>query len=139
MNVETDDMIVYPRGWWKLSRPCYDKPHRCPGWAGGGWTYGGVQHCHDGSITFGMTREECATLWQRYDTDPAAERELARQPRLFALGQCTDCDVVVLPFWTRKLSPFWWRREAWWALKNWLWWRRAAVQDWWHDRREAQP
>jgi hypothetical protein len=23
----------------RLRRTCYDKPHRCPGWAGGGWRY----------------------------------------------------------------------------------------------------
>ncbi len=116
---------VCPRGRWKLSRPCYDKPHRCPGWAGGGWTYPPTARCVGGYITYGMSREEFAALgelrWRRY-------------PRPFALGQCTQCDVIVLPSWTRKLSLLWWRRVLWCKFTNWLWWRRAAVTDWWRHR-----
>jgi hypothetical protein len=30
------------------SRPCYNKPHRCPGWVGGGMTSAMVDRCPDG-------------------------------------------------------------------------------------------
>lgn len=115
---------VYPRGWWKMSRPCYDKPHRCPGSAGGGMKYAKVIRCEGGYVTFGMSRDKLDAL--HFD-DP----EIGRYPRPFALGQCTECDVIVLPFWTRKLSPFWWRDHLWRKFTNWLWWRRADLTDWW--------
>jgi hypothetical protein len=118
---------VQPRGWWKLSRPCYDKPHRCPGSSGGGWKFPKVDQCLGGYITFGMSYREYADL----DCDGL---EFRRYPRPFALGQCNRCDVRVLPFWTRKLSPFWWRRELWDAFTDWTWWRRAALKDWLEQR-----
>ena len=34
----------------RLSRPCYDKPHRCPGWAGGGTRSAKVSRCENGSV-----------------------------------------------------------------------------------------
>ncbi len=132
------DELVVPRGWRKLSRPCYDKPRRCPGWAGGGWKFAKVRHCRDGGITFGMTRDKLNALSRAYDTDPAAARELDRYPRRLALGRCADCDVVVLPFWMRKLSPLWLRRELWRGFANWSWWRRADLTDWRTSRQEAR-
>lgn len=113
---------MIPRGRWRLSRPCYDKPHRCPGSAGGGPKFARVRRCEGGYVTFGMSYEEHAGLegadWDRY-------------PRPFALGQCTKCDVIVLPFWTRKLSLFWWADHLWRKFTNWAWWKRAAFNDWW--------
>ena len=35
----------------RFSRPCYDKPHRCPGWAGGGTRSARVDRCENGSVT----------------------------------------------------------------------------------------
>lgn len=128
---DDDEITIHPRGWWKLSRPCYDKPHRCPGWAGGAFKYAKVDHCPDGYITFGMSKEELAAL--DLSTDEWAK---VRYPRPFALGQCTTCDVVVLPFWTRKLSLIWWWRESWWTFENWWWWRRTALQGWWQNRKK---
>ena len=32
----------------RISRPCYDKPYRCPGWAGGGMRYAKVDRCSNG-------------------------------------------------------------------------------------------
>lgn len=35
----------------RLSRPCYDKAHRCPGWAGGGWKSARRDRCPGGYVT----------------------------------------------------------------------------------------
>ena len=40
----------------RISRPCYDKRHRCPGWAGGGMLFAKVTRCNGGYITYGQSR-----------------------------------------------------------------------------------
>lgn len=40
----------------RISRPCYDKRHRCPGWAGGGMLYAKVTRCDGGYIEHGQSR-----------------------------------------------------------------------------------
>lgn len=71
----------------RISRPCYDKPHRCPGWAGGGFRYAKVTRCDNGRIP---GRGEQA-LWN------------------WRLHRCQTCGVVVLPYAVHLLSPSWWR------------------------------
>lgn len=63
----------------RLSRPCYDKSHRCPGWAGGGGKYAKVKKCKHGRITF-----------------------------KYGFGRCNVCDVIVLPSWVRfiDITPY---------------------------------
>lgn len=34
----------------RIRRRCYDKSHRCPGWAGGGMRYAKVVVCEGGSL-----------------------------------------------------------------------------------------
>jgi hypothetical protein len=68
-----------------FSRACYDKPHRCPGRAGGGWRYAAVQRC---------------------------ERGYLRQPyrRRYWLGaRCSGCGLYVLPLVTSWLDLTWWK------------------------------
>ena len=86
----------------KLSRSCWDKPHRCPGWAGAGWKFPKQDYCDGGYITYGMSKETLASL-------PAD----VKYPRWFHFGQCNKCTVRVLPYWTRKLFPtyYWGMRE----------------------------
>ncbi|RBO85154.1 hypothetical protein DFR74_1152 [Nocardia puris] len=100
------------RGWWKISRPCYDKWWRCPGWNGGGPHFARRVLCTEkgtGFITFGMDK---AT----YHALPVG----TRYPPLFALGRCDGCDVIVLPRWVRRLSvPQWWNQlRSWWQYRG---------------------
>lgn len=75
----------------RISRPCYDKFHRCPGWIGGGPRYPrGKSRCDGGRIQVDYN----APLW-RFRTWP-----------------CNTCNVVVLPYATRWLSAPWWTGEA---------------------------
>lgn len=75
----------------RLSRPCYDKFHRCPGWAGGGDTYARVRRCKDGRI-----QVDYDDRWWAWKFWP-----------------CDTCNVLVLPYHSRKLSVPW----LWWELK----------------------
>lgn len=70
----------------RVSRPCYDKMHRCPGWAGGGVRYARVDRCDSGRLP-----------WTAY------EGRLWR----FRLNRCTTCRVLVLPYVVRYLDPGW--------------------------------
>lgn len=82
-----------------FSRPCYDKPHRCPGWAGGGFLRALIYRCESGSLS-------------RVD-----------YRRRYWLGtRCSECGLYVLPIWTRGLDPSWIsyriRHPRW---PNWAW------------------
>lgn len=68
----------------RISRPCYDKYHRCPGWAGGGWKYGKKDLCKNGSIQVDYENK----FWR------------------FTFNTCNKCDVIVLPYIVKYLlSP----------------------------------
>lgn len=72
----------------RISRPCYDKFHRCPGWAGGGVKYAKRgSRCEGGHIAVDYD----ARLWK------------------WRLWRCGTCDVVVLPYLVRWLDFGWWR------------------------------
>lgn len=71
----------------RFSRPCYDKPHRCPGWAGGGMKYPrGESRCNNGRI---RTRVEMKEFPGEYEYP-------ASTPWRF--GHCDTCDVVTWPW-----------------------------------------
>jgi hypothetical protein len=72
----------------RLSRPCYDKYHNCPGWTGGGMYHAKRHRCDNGKIH--TTRKK---LWR------------------WRFHSCDTCNVVVLPYVTRWLDPSWfmWR------------------------------
>lgn len=83
-----------------FSRPCYDKPHRCPGWAGGGWLRALVSRCDSGSLA------------------PYSFRR-----RYWFGARCSTCHLYVLPIVTRWLDPTW----IWWAVQHprrptWTYW-----------------
>jgi len=71
----------------RLSRTCYDKPHRCPGWAGGGWKTARTDRCDNGSIR------------TKNDGYPGEHRS--------RFGHCTECNTVTWPVLTRWLDPVW--------------------------------
>jgi len=73
----------------RVSRPCYDKYHRCPGWAGGGLKYAKADRCpgHGYVRTYGETRMRRLWKWRFH--------------------RCDKCGVIVLPYMTRWLDPAW--------------------------------
>jgi len=83
----------------RLSRTCYDRPHRCPGWAGGGWKTARTDRCDNGSIR------------TKNDGYPGEHR--------WRFGHCTECNTVTWPVVTRWLDPGWLR---------WVWWERPRLR-----------
>ena len=80
----------------RVSRPCYDKPWRCPGWAGGGMRYARRSRCNGGHMRG----------WQPDDGAHPAWR----------FHRCDTCDVLTWPYITRWLD---WRWLAGWASMMW--------------------
>jgi len=83
----------------RLSRPCYDKPWRCPGWAGGGLKLAKKYHCENGRMT-GWEGDQRWPQWR--------------------FQRCTQCSTVTLPFALRRLDPTWiaWRITRWWETRD---------------------
>jgi hypothetical protein len=75
----------------RLSRPCYDKMHRCPGWAGGGMRFARHDRCVNGRLR------------------PRGRREHIYAGRLWRLrlNRCDTCDVLALPYAVRWMDPRW--------------------------------
>lgn len=101
----------------RISRSCWDKPRRCPGWAGAGWNLQQKWYCRDGNIVFPL--------------------------RWWGLGVCDECGVRVLPYWTRLLFPdYYWgmrgiyKMQLLWHVNQigrWLMrWRVYRLGDWLH-------
>jgi hypothetical protein len=89
----------------RLSRHCYDKPHRCPGWAGGGAKYPkGESRCNNGHIQI-----DYSNWWTRDWT----------------FHRCDKCDVVCWPIVVRELDWHWWR----WRLHDWKYWWNDRLYD----------
>lgn len=77
----------------RLSRPCYDKPHHCPGWAGGGMRYSKVDRC-------GLV-PAAGVVMVRGDRN----RGPGMEPWRF--GRCDTCRTITWPYITRWLDPTW--------------------------------
>lgn len=90
-----------------VRRQCYDKPHRCPGWNGGGMRY---PRDADQPRRWWQQRTRCegGYLWARSLSDPW---------RNWRWHRCTRCDVLALPYVTRYFDPAWWRSE----IRSWRW------------------
>lgn len=98
-----DDLerMVRRRNRWRISRPCYDKMHRCPGWAGGGTRYARQQICFGGHLGDGIYYRK--TWWLR-------------------LNRCKDCRLLVLPFAVRYVDWRFWQDSIvvrWWNVRRW--------------------
>lgn len=102
-----EDLTPWQHWWPRVSRPCFDKFHRCPGWAGGGTRYAKVRRCDDGHI--------------RYYDDDGHHR--LWQWRCF---RCPKCRVIVLPYLIRWLD---WRYVWYWKLCR----IPGDVNSWWRD------
>lgn len=72
----------------RISRPCYDKYHRCPGRNGGGMHYAKVQRCERGMLDYPQG------FWWR-----------------FKFNRCAECKVIVFPWAIRYADWTWLRRE----------------------------
>lgn len=77
----------------RISRPCYDKYHRCPGRVGGGMQYAKRVRCTNGYVE--IDHEDRWWKWKMH--------------------RCTSCDVVVLPYMIRWVDPSW--------IRNWIGWQ----------------
>lgn len=78
----------------RISRPCYDKMHRCPGWSGGGIHSAKVTRCEGGYISY-------------YTTTPGSHQ--VKRLWKWRLNRCPKCGVVVLPYAVRYLDWGWYR------------------------------
>lgn len=83
MNCYVLYLIWTESGLHRLSRPCYDKPWRCPGWSGGGPNKAKKYKCEDGRI-------------QGWSGDK-------KYPHLY-FHRCNECNVITIPFVLRWLS-----------------------------------
>ena len=95
-------MTVTP---FRISRPCYSKMHRCPGWAGGGMRY--------------AKRDRCAGTG--YVGSPRRGSRIIYEGKLWRLrvNRCTACGVWVLPWAVRYLDPGWWGYRAARKIEDW--------------------
>lgn len=93
-----------------FSRHCYDKPHRCPGWAGGGMKYAKVDRCPNS----GRINVDYDDRWYRWK-----------------FHHCTDCTVTCWPILVQELDYTWWawrfRRLGWKAEEHVLWPLQKAI------------
>lgn len=71
----------------RISRPCYNKFHRCPGWAGGGTHSAKVTRCEGGYLA--GCYQKAGWKWR--------------------LNRCGTCRIIVLPYMTRWLDAGWWK------------------------------
>ena len=92
----------------RFRRHCYDKPWRCPGWAGGGWTYPSARRdvCDGGSF---------ATTWGRM----LGGQWYADRWINWRWHHCQACGTIAIPHVTRWLDPTWWRWLITWKIRSW--------------------
>lgn len=88
-------------------RHCYDKPRRCPGWAGGGWRHPAEDKyvCSSGSL-------DLEGRWWRW-----------------RIHTCTECGTRALPVMIQKLDYTWWVwriYRKWDDFTYWLEWKRRG-------------
>lgn len=109
----------------RLSRPCYDKPHRCPGWAGGGNRFpsekGEAKYgsCNNGSIrTFGGKWHAS----DEYIPEGYLDDYPGSNPWRFGRCQNPECKVVTWPYVVRWIDPSYLISWARWKLSR-LWFR----------------
>lgn len=84
----------------RISRPCYDKAVRCPGWAGGGDRYAKVSRCDNGHVRTRAGEHPHSTPWR--------------------FGYCNTCDVVTWPSHIRWVDWRWYYGR----IRFWLMLRR---------------
>lgn len=106
----------------RWSRPCYDKPRRCPGWAGGGWKYARVTTCPE---------EKPGGFWDNLmDGKPRGYLPIDYDSHWWQwkVHTCPDCGVKVLPYVVSWTSWRTWWLEIRFARNSWLWLMR--LENW---------
>lgn len=80
----------------RVSRPCYDKRRRCPGWAGGGMRYARRERCEDGYLEIDWGARLPSWRWRFH--------------------RCPVCGVLVLPQVVEYLDLRFWG----WKVRSWV-------------------
>jgi hypothetical protein len=90
----------------RLSRPCYDKPHRCPGWAHGGWVVHTKRpdRCDGGYVDWLLPYWGFGKVFRLFGRYRSWQFYLPH----WWFGRCKKCGVVTWPFAWRKLDPTYW-------------------------------
>lgn len=99
----------------RIRRHCYDKPHRCPGWAGGG-----MKHPRDGAV-----------ICDSASFVNAAENMYFKRFWTWRFHRCSNCGTVALPHVLRWFDPTWW-----WHIQFWYW--KVRFLNWREDRQEVR-
>lgn len=90
----------------RISRPCYDKWRRCPGWAGGGDKYAKEDRCDNGMLT-GEHHEWTRWCWWVH------------------IHHCPKCGVFVLPAAVRYIDPTNWVAVSRHKIAMWIYYRKS--------------
>lgn len=114
----------------RISRPCYDKPHRCPGWAGGGCLGAKEDRC-TGDGGYVVTRARWVAVWD--DPDPESEptgsyKDEHPGSNQWRFGRCGECGLRTWPYAVRWVD---WRYVLVWKLKHGVW---SWLSEWRHYR-----
>lgn len=90
----------------RISRPCYDKYRRCPGWAGPGLKYNkdGEDWCENGIVDYTHFEKR---LWK------------------WRVAHCPICHTTILPYHVRWVDPTWL-----WSSLKWKWYERYRAKEW---------
>jgi hypothetical protein len=99
-----EDLTPWDHWYPRVSRPCYDKFKRCPGWAGGGTRTARVRRCDNGFLYDHYDKK----LWE------------------WRFARCPKCNVLVLPSKVRWLD---WRYVWGWKLRE----VPGDFREWWKD------
>ena len=84
----------------RVSRPCYDKYWRCPGWAGPGLRYAKRERCDSGSLARVINY---GSRWWK-----------------LKIHRCPKCGLWILPYFTQWLSAVFWLGSSldWWDNRH---------------------
>jgi hypothetical protein len=98
----------------RISRPCYDKYHRCPGWAGGGTKGAKVDRCPRTGYVDIYYHALGNGNWTEFDKPKTLWK--------WRIHRCIKCGVYVLPHHIRWLDWRWWKWEMYdfWRFRDWF-------------------
>lgn len=88
----------------RVSQPCWNKPRRCPGWAGPGWTSPVTATCPGGNI-----RTRPRLIRDAVNGDWSSDHPGTNAWRF---GRCDTCGRVTTPFALRRAYPTYWLDAA---------------------------
>jgi hypothetical protein len=89
----------------RISRPCWDKPHRCPGWAGAGWKFPKEDYCPPSGEKPGYVERRMFKGYFKVVRFGRHYKVLQFNATTFMFGKCNRCGVITLPYFLRKFDP----------------------------------